>query len=97
MLDVKITGGTVVDGTGADRFRADIGIITVSAEAAQEVADLLVKSGLRGILNFAPAFVNCPPHVAVRMVDLSQELEILAYHLNRVGSAGADTQPPARE
>ncbi len=26
MFDLKITGGTVVDGTGAERYHADIGI-----------------------------------------------------------------------
>jgi len=78
-------------------LRADVGIIAVPAEAAQEVADLLVKSDIRGLLNFAPAFVNCPPNVAVRMVDLTQELEILAYHLNRVRAADADNRPRTGE
>ena len=57
-----------------------IGIITTPAAAAQDVTDRFVAAGIRSILNFAPAVLKCPPGVQVRRVDLSSELQILAYH-----------------
>ncbi len=58
----------------------DMAILAVPASAAQSVTDLLVKEGVRSILNFAPVRVNVPEGVAVRQVDLSTELQILSYY-----------------
>ena len=58
-----------------------IGIITVPAENAQEVADELIASGVKCILNFAPVSLNVPEDVKVKSVDLSRELETLSYFL----------------
>ena len=60
-----------------------IGIIATPGTAAQEVADRLVAAGITSILNFAPALVQVPDGVDVRKVDLSIELQILAYHEQR--------------
>jgi redox-sensing transcriptional repressor len=60
-----------------------IGVICTPAGAAQEVADRLVGAGLRSILNFAPAVISVPDSVSVRKVDLSIELQILAYYEQR--------------
>lgn len=57
-----------------------IGVIATPASAAQEVADTLVGAGIRSILNFAPGVLNVPDDVEVRHVDLSLELQILAFH-----------------
>jgi redox-sensing transcriptional repressor len=66
-----------------------IAVIATPGEAAQAVADALVAAGITSILNFAPAVVSVPDDVAVRKVDLSIELQILAYHEQRVrGVAG---------
>lgn len=73
----------------ADRSIA-IGIIATPGPAAQEVADRLVAAGITSILNFAPALVQVPEGVDVRKVDLSIELQILAYHEQR--KATADTK-----
>lgn len=60
-----------------------IGVIATPGSAAQEVADRLVEVGITSILNFAPALVQVPDGVDVRKVDLSIELQILAYHQQR--------------
>jgi redox-sensing transcriptional repressor len=60
-----------------------IGVIATPAAAAQSVCDHMVEAGIRSILNFAPTVLNVPAGVDVRMVDLSSELQILAYHEQR--------------
>lgn len=60
-----------------------IGIITTPASAAQEVADKLVKGGVKGILNFAPTRILIPKEVKLKNVDLSMQLENLSYFLNK--------------
>lgn len=65
-------------------LQADIGIIAVPAEAAQQVADLLVEAGARAILNFAPTHLTVREDIALREVDLTQELEVLCYHIDRL-------------
>ncbi|MCW2757761.1 MAG: redox-sensing transcriptional repressor Rex [Nocardioidaceae bacterium] len=60
-----------------------IGVIATPASAAQSVADRMVAAGITSILNFAPAVLLVPDGVDVRKVDLSIELQILAYHEQR--------------
>lgn len=59
----------------------DIGILTVPASAAQQVADQLVECGIKAMLNFAPTTVSVPKGVAVENVDLSIELDKLSYRI----------------
>jgi redox-sensing transcriptional repressor len=60
-----------------------IGVIATPAASAQDVADRMVAVGIRSILNFAPTVLAVPEGVDVRKVDLSIELQILAYHEQR--------------
>jgi len=62
---------------------AVIGVIATPAWAAQEVCDVLVDCGITSILNFSSTVLSAPDHIAVRKVDLGQELQILAYHEQR--------------
>jgi len=59
--------------------QASIGVITTPAEVAQSVCDRLAAAGVRSILNFAPVTLAAPAGVDVRKVDLSVELQVLAF------------------
>jgi len=56
------------------------------------VADRLVEVGVSSILNFAPAVITVPADVSLRKVDLSIELQILAFYQQR--RVGITTGPP---
>ncbi len=89
----EVSGLLIQDITDAVRVcRASgvtIGVIAVPASAAQEVADALVSAGVRSILNFAPGVLTVPVGVEVRHVDLSLELQILAFHESRRDAVAA--------
>lgn len=65
----------------AERLRILIGIITVPAENAQEVADLMVRSGIKAIWNFAPTHIKTPDDVLVRYENLAASLAALSQQL----------------
>jgi len=69
------------------RFDVSIGVIATPAPVAQNVCDRLVAAGVTSILNFAPVVLSVPSGVDVRKVDLSIELQILAFHAQRRGAA----------
>ncbi len=67
-----------------EREKIDIGIICVNRDSAQEVADRLCFAGVKGIWNFARVDIEVPPHVALEVVQLSDSLHALAYHMNDI-------------
>lgn len=60
------------------RLNAKLAIICVPAASAQEVANLLIDSGVKAILNFAPTTLKTPEDVEVRQIDVAANLAILS-------------------
>lgn len=60
-----------------------IGVVAVPAAAAQPVVDTLCAAGISSILNFAPTVLEVDDGVLLRNVDLSTELQILAFYEQR--------------
>jgi redox-sensing transcriptional repressor len=73
------------------RTSPHIAVIAVPGEAAQRLADRVVAVGIASILNFAPTVLRVPAHVAVRKVDLSTELQILAFHEQRRSTSRSES------
>ncbi|MFJ6855150.1 redox-sensing transcriptional repressor Rex [Streptomyces sp. NPDC091271] len=111
MAGTPVAGIAVQHTDDLDRIISDngvsIGVITTPPGAAQQVCDRLVAAGVTSILNFAPTVLSVPDGVDVRKVDLSIELQILAFHEQRkageeaaadgrAGDEDADEAPPMR-
>jgi len=66
-----------------EQYNIHLGIIAVPPQYGQEAAEMLVSSGIEGILNFAPTSLKIPNHIKVQNVDLSASLESITYSITR--------------
>ena len=71
-----------------DELDVELAILSVPAEAAQDVADRLVAAGIRGIFNFAPAMLTLPEEVGYVSIDLALELEQLSFVVSQKDREG---------
>lgn len=81
----KQIGGITVEDTAKLKTlkskKIRLAIIAVPAGAAQNIADLLVKNGVNGILNFAPRYLAVPKNVKVITIDIAMDFARLPYYL----------------
>ena len=69
-------------GEVCQRYKIKIGIITVPAEYAQGVCDLLIENGILAIWNFAPKHLNVPDGILVQTENMAASLALLCKHIN---------------
>lgn len=60
----------------------EVAIVAVPASHAQQVVDMLVQSGVKAILNYAPITVQVPPEVRTRNIDPVAALQSMTYYLD---------------
>ena len=62
--------------------KVKIAILSVPEIPAQKACNQLIEAGIEGVLNFTPSILKTPPHVAVKNINLVNELEGLIYISN---------------
>jgi redox-sensing transcriptional repressor len=62
--------------------KVKIAMLAAPASSAQEITDLLVKAGIKAILNYAPTSLNVPSGVRVQYIDPVTHLQRMTYYLD---------------
>ena len=79
-------GEFIVEDTAnlVDRIKGagiQVAMLTVPAAAAREVTEMLVKAGVKAILNYAPISLTVPENVRVQHIDPATHLQRMTYYL----------------
>jgi redox-sensing transcriptional repressor len=81
----EVAGKKVVDLAGLPKVVREqdirVAILAVPSSAAQQVADVLVESGIKAILNYAPINISVPAEVQVQYIDPAAHLQHMTYYL----------------
>ncbi len=71
-----------------EEHEIDIAVLTIPKAGAVAAAELLVKSGIKAIWNFAHVDLNVPDRIQVENVHLTDSLMKLSYNINRQQDGG---------
>lgn len=69
--------------TWVRRYKVQIGILAVPAEAAQAVADVLIEAGIKSILCYAPITLTVPKHIRVEYIDPVVHFQHMTFYLEK--------------
>lgn len=85
MIGIKLRDVEIKDVDEMPEFikenNIEIGVICTPKEGSQEIAEEMVKNGISGIWNFAPADLKLPDDITVENVHLNESLFTLSYLL----------------
>jgi redox-sensing transcriptional repressor len=89
LIGLRLRDNEIIDTDRLEDFikknDISIGIITVPKEAAQEVADRMVKAGIKAIWNFAPIDLKVPEDVILVNEHLADRLMVISFRLKELG------------
>lgn len=81
----KVAGKEVMDITElpgvVHEKHIKVAIVAIPSSAAQQIADLLVESGVKAILNYAPINIAVPSDVRVQYIDPAARLQHMTFYL----------------
>jgi len=85
LIGQKVHGKVILDIAKlpalAKRMHVQIGIITATASVSQDIVDLMVQGGIRGIWNFTPTHLTVPENIILQREDLASSLAVLSHRL----------------
>lgn len=65
-------------------IKAEIGVLTVPADIAQQTADYLIEGGVRGIWNFTPFRIRVPEDVVLQNTSIYAHLAVMFNRLKQL-------------
>lgn len=85
IIGTTVNGKTVLDIVKmpelVKRMHVQIGVMTVTASVAQDVADAMLEGGIRAIWNFTPTNLDVPEYVILQREELASSLAVLSHRL----------------
>ncbi len=79
------------------RMHVQIAILTVPANHAQKVADVIISAGIRGIWNFTPAKLEVPEGVVSQQQNIAEGFAVLSTRLKHMSEGGSGKIPEGDE